>query len=394
MNIFSLLSTAARLGFVVAVGCALMLNPSEAKLIIDRDASTNSYLYAMYHSIVGNGTYIKDADVVKPAILKIQQHIPRGSVIDRRLNEILPDNNRKFRMEDIYNGNAGNPQIKLQCELKHPDPDRASTRGMSDDGIIHLYGQGIAANVRFRFSKKTYLSPLPNDAELINEQALWESQVLHTLFHESGHVLLRKNCQIFDVYLLPDLRENLKASVVKSSKDIDEKVYDAIILKENDINVLHEAFAVYCDYLCCKYIERRPDFTLERFILDTIDDATVQTSACGSKVLYGITLDYMWKFIVSLDYRESTLDDGKPCKALFDAYQNKVEQRGDTAWAQQYSLANMWFKGEAARAIKKANPKTSQSAWIAYNALLVSQVKTYSSKLPRSLPMHIPDSAH
>lgn len=389
MNIFSLLRIMARLGLAVVVCCTLLFNASEANLIVDHKSLNTSYLSgAMSRNASGGITpNLSDARAVITTIGKILPHINGGGDIDRRLNEILPDNNRKYRIGDIYNLNIRDPQIQLQCEQKHPN----RWRGMSDkNGIIHLYGDDIADSVKIRFSNKTYLSPLPNDAELINEQALWESQVLHTLFHESGHVLLRKNCSQFDTCTFPDYETGYRAR----KRNFQDEVYKAIVLKENDFTVLHEAFAVYCNYLCCKYIEKRPDFTLEKFIYDTIDDAKFQTSGRGSKVLYGISLNYMWKFIVSLDYRESTLDDGKPCKALFDAYQNNVEKRGDTAWAQKYDLNNMWLKQNSAQKIQKANPQSSQTAWIAYEALLVSQVKTYSSKLPRSCPMHIPESAH
>lgn len=374
MNMFPLFRSIARLGLVFAGSCALMLNPSEAKLQIVDNGTT--HFYSQFRG-APSGLYKPDAVLITEVYTELRKFLDENEEISRCIEDVLPSSQSGISMKDLYRGSRLNIQVKPELgDTSSTTPLRG--RSINNGTEIELFAYGITDAVNMRWSA------LKGPSYYTKKEDIFISQIRATLFHETGHQLLinRYFGTAFQRLRLPEHTSWLSGAKIKEqyNKMFDGEYYKNVLLKEFEVRTLHEAFAVYCNYLCCAYIEKQPNFNVVNFINDTLLDKSVK---------YGIGVDYMWKYVVSLDLTAPNANEGKPRKKLYEAYLD-LEKRGDVSWEKYNRIREIWQEtGPVAEKSKKVFLVN------ALNALTRSQVQTHYAPVLPPLPLLNPsDSAH
>ncbi len=369
--------------------CGSILLPAllYAEMQIDTNNKTTSFLYSEYQQYInsplrGTSSTI-DYDILEKSLNDLKKAVASNPEIDKCLKDVLPAG-AQYSMQDVYN----KAMLTVTLHAKKEDIDPKTNRSKKLRGAtelngkdISLYGDGIADSVNFRW-KRLNSNGMPLNAHLQTEEKLWKSQMATSLFHESGHWLLLKNFpKPYADAMLPEpanfsWKKFLDYLISLYSNDLDS--FAVKWRKKEDIKVLHEAFAVYCNYLYYKYIEKRKGINTISFMADTL-------KSDGKE--YGIGVDYMWRYSICLDYSVPGANDGKPRRDLYEAYldQNK---RGDVSWAQKYKIEETWYNNN------KSAAKNSQINTIngLMSQLAQSQAKTLNApNLPQLSPAQ---SAH
>lgn len=375
MNMFPLFRSIARLGLVFAGVCALMLNPSEAKLQIVDNGTT--HFYSQFRG-ASSGLYKPDAVLITEVYTELRKFLDENEEISRCIEDVLPSSQSGISMKDLYIGSRLNIQVNPLMRNTNTSTVWRGLTKLNGQGI-ELFAYGITDAVNGRWNAHILKGGSLNYK---TKEDMFISQIRATLFHETGHELLmdRYYGTAFQRGKMPEHSSWLSVEKIKEKfyEMINEEYYRNVLLKESEVITLHEAFAVYCNYLCCAYIEKQPNFNVVNFINDTLLDKSVK---------YGIGVDYMWKYVVSLDLTAPNANEGKPRKKLYEAYLD-LEKRGDVSWEEYNRIRAIWQEtGPVAETSKKVFLVN------ALNALTRSQVQTHYAPVLPPLPLLKPSSS-
>lgn len=283
----------------LSAGCLLLPSPLCAEVEI-ADNHTH-YLYSAYNNPasfpkIGHS----DAQLLQEAYNTLAKKVAEDPRINQCLNDVLPGGGSGVSIRDIYNDKASVPHLDVEAK-----PGSASTPLRGEAFIngkdVKLYAWGIVDAVHKRWSNL-------NGTPRYGEEDMLKAQIRATMFHESGHQLLI----------------NKYSGTAFQNPNISKHA--------NEIIILHEAFAVYCNYLCCKYIDNEPNFNLLGFVRDAL---------LFKNAAYGIGIDYMWRYIVCLDFNAPGFNDGKPRKELYEAYL-KPKSGVSATWRSEQQIQKTW----------------------------------------------------
>lgn len=299
MNAAPIFRLAHRACFTLSVVCCLLPAPLGAETnIVDNHTY---YLYSEYNNPaslpkIGHS----DGELLREAYKTLAKSVADDPRINDCLNSVLPGGGSGISIRDIYCDQASVPHLDVVAE-----PGSASTRLRGDafrnGKDVKLYAWGIVDAVHKRWSNL-------NGTPRYGEEDMLKAQIRATMFHESGHQLLI-NKYPGTAFQNPNISKHA-----------------------NEIIILHEAFAVYCNYLCCKYIDNEPNFNLLGFVRDAL---------LFKNAAYGIGIDYMWRYIVCLDFNAPGFNDGKPRKELYEAYL-KPKSGVSATWRSEQQIQKTW----------------------------------------------------
>lgn len=214
-----------------AVGLLLPAPLFAKTTIVDKGTH---YLYSEYNNPASlPKSCHSDAQLLLEAYKTLAKSVAEDPRITDCLNSVLPSGGSGISIRDIYSDKASVPHLDVeQQQGSSSDPMRG--RAFANGKDVKLYAWGIVDVVNKRWSNL-------NGTPRYRKEDMLKSQIRATMFHESGHQLLIN-----------------KYSGTAFQNPCTSK-------HKREIYILHEAFAVYCNYLCCKYIDNEPNFTLLGF---------------------------------------------------------------------------------------------------------------------------------
>lgn len=305
MNVGFSFKRLARPGLLLTFCYFLLPSPAPAEISLNTALNNNQMLYSAFRNTMqsaqlpmGSSANTKDAALLTAIVQELTQAITNNQALCNEIDYLKGGNGCEIRQ--LFS--AGQTPV-IRLNVAPHDSINPNARAVSNANGTTLFSETLATSGvgRWNALAKTTTNYAP---PLDTAEHVWLSQIKSTFFHEMGHCLLLHN---YDIFTSKEI-DNFLSYGISQFKDVHH--HESIV-------TLDEAFSVYCQYLYYRDIEKRPHFNLSDFMDDTLNNK-------GKK--YGISVDYMWRYVVSLDYQNFNNQQTvhyRPRKELYDSFVKK-----------------------------------------------------------------------